>query len=247
MSEKKSKLDSGAGGGENLAGWLVSYADMMTLVACFFILMMAFANYDPIGFAKKTEELAKSVNKDKFKSSESKFTQLQEEIARHPELIKMLKTSIVDNTLLMTFSGSALFAEDQYELTEEMRLTLDALIDLIKVKDSNFRVLVEGHTDNQPLKKTGPFTNNWALSGARASSVVQRFEYFGFDPKNLVALGLGDTRPIAANENEQGEPIPENIRLNRRVVIKVLEPQGGAKLVKMGLGVYFNEDNKGQE
>ena len=36
--------------GDESEAWLVSYADMMTLIACFFILMMAFANFDPIGF-----------------------------------------------------------------------------------------------------------------------------------------------------------------------------------------------------
>lgn len=46
-------------GGE---GWLVSYADLMTLIACFFILMMAFANYDPVGFNKKAKEISKHFN-----------------------------------------------------------------------------------------------------------------------------------------------------------------------------------------
>ena len=69
-------------------GWIVSYADMMTLIACFFILMMAFANYEPAGFTRKTKEIAKHFNKDKYKSSDTKLTQIQEEIAMHPELKK---------------------------------------------------------------------------------------------------------------------------------------------------------------
>lgn len=245
MGAKKSKLDSGTDGGEGGgAGWLLSYADMMTLIACFFILMMAFANYDPTGFTKKTIEVSKHFNKDKYKNSETKMKQLQEEIAKHPELKKMTKTSIVDNRLAITFSGSALFDRGQYDLNENTRFILDALIDLIKVKDSNYRVLVEGHTDNQPLEKKSPFTSNWALSGARAASVVQRFEYFGFDPLNLVAIGLADTKPIVPNEDERGEPIPENLKLNRRVIIKVLEPLDKSKLVRLGLGAYFEKDNK---
>ena len=236
----KSKLDSGADNQGQGAGWIVSYADMMTLIACFFILMMAFANYDPVGFTKKTIEVSKHFSKDKYKSSDTKFKQLQEEIAKHPELENKLKTSVDENELVVTFSGSALFEDDKYELTDQMRFTLDALIDLIKVKDSNFKILVEGHTDNQPIKKDSPFSSNWALSGARAAAVVHRFEYFGFDPKNLVSIGHGDTKPIVPNEDDKGDPIPENVRLNRRVVIKVLESQSGAA-VKMGFGVYFEE------
>jgi chemotaxis protein MotB len=236
----KSKLDPGSEAPSDGASWLMSYADMMTLICCFFILMMAFANYDPVGFTKKTVEVSKHFNKDKYKSSDTKFQNLQEEIARHPELQNKLKTSVDENELIVTFSGSALFEDESYELTDQMRLTLDALIDLIKIKDSNFKVLVEGHTDNQPISKDSPFSSNWGLSGARAAAIVHRFEYFGFDPKNLVSIGHGDTKPIVPNEDDKGDPIPENVKLNRRVVIKVLEPKTSAP-VKMGFGVYFDD------
>ena len=75
--------EHGGGGGEEEV-WLISYADMMTLIACFFILMMAFANYDPAGFNKKAIELSKSFNKDKYKSSEIKMKELMEELVKHP-------------------------------------------------------------------------------------------------------------------------------------------------------------------
>ncbi|MBI2521480.1 MAG: flagellar motor protein MotB [Bdellovibrio sp.] len=226
--------------------WLVTYADMMTLICCFFILMMVFANYDPPGASKKMEEVSKAFNKDKYKSSNTKFTQLQEEIAKHPELKDLIKTSIVDNSLVVTFSGSILFDKESYDLTDESRFLLDSLIDLIKVKDANYRILVEGHDDNQALGKESKFTTHWGLSAARASSVVGRFEYFGFDPQNLVAIGLADTKPIVPNEDDKGDPLPENMRLNRRIVIKVLEPQNKSKMVRLGLGVYFTNDNKGE-
>lgn len=225
------------------AGWLISYADMMTLIACFFILMMAFANYDPAGFTRKTIEVSKHFNKDKYKSSDSKMKRLEEEIARHPEIKKLLKTSIVDNRLQLTFTGSALFERGEYELNENTKFVLDALIDLIKVKDPNYRILVEGHTDNLKLPAKSPFKSLWGLSGARAASVISRFEYFGFDPQNLVSIGLGDTKPLVPNDDESGNPISENNRLNRRVIIKVLEPIDKTKLRKMGLGVYFDRDN----
>jgi len=236
----------GSSGPDTSSLWLVSYADMMTLICCFFILMMAFANYDPPGMSVKMEQVSKAFGKDKYKSSSTKFTQLQEEVAKHPELKDLIKTSIVDNALLITFSGSVLFDKEAHELTEESRFLLDALIDLIKIKDSNYRILVEGHDDNQPITKSNKYPSHWALSSARASSVVTRFEYFGFDPQNLVAIGLGDTNPIAPNEDEKGDPIPENMRLNRRIVIKVLEPMNKGKMQKLGLGVYFTNDNKGE-
>jgi flagellar motor protein MotB len=76
---------------EEEGAWLVSYADFMTCLACFFILMVAFANYDPVAFQQKTEEVAKSVSKDKYKSSKTKLDFLNEEIAKHPVLNEMYK------------------------------------------------------------------------------------------------------------------------------------------------------------
>ncbi len=226
--------------------WLVTYADMMTLICCFFILMMVFANYDPPGATKKIEEIAKAFNKDKYKSSNTKFTQLQEEVAKHPELKELTKTSIIDGALVVTFSGSIMFDKDSFDLTDDSRFLLDSLIDLIKVKDANYRILVEGHDDNQPIGKESKFSTHWGLSAARAAAVVSRFEYFGFDPRNLAAIGLADTKPLAPNEDDKGDPIPENMRLNRRIVIKVLEPINKTKSFRMGLGVYFTNDNKGE-
>ena len=227
---------------------LVTYADMMTLICCFFILMMVFANYDPPGAVGKMEEVAKAFTgqKEKGKVSSTKFTVMQDMISKHPELKDLIKTSIVDNSLVITFTGSILFDKDSYDLSDESRFLLDSLIDLIKVKDANYRILVEGHDDNQPIGKDSKLTTHWALSSARASAVVSRFEYFGFDPQNLVAIGLADTKPIAPNEDEKGEPMPGNMRINRRIVIKVLEPQNKSKLVRLCLGVYFTNDNKGE-
>ena len=222
-------------------GWIVSYADMMTLIACFFILMMVFANYEPAGFTRKTKEIAKHFNKAKFKSSDTKLTQIQEEIAMHPELKKMSKVSVKDSALVVTFSGSAIFPSGTHRLTKNSILILDAMIDIIKAKDPNYRILVEGHSDNQAMAEGTTFTSNWALSAARAASVIERFEYFGFDPKKLIAIGMADTKPLVPNEDHNGVPLIENQKINRRVVIKVLEPIDKKNEIKMGLGVYFKD------
>ena len=241
QEEEEKKREELADEGPPAATWLLSYADMMTLVACFFILMMAFANYDPVGFTKKTQEVSKHFNKDKYKSSDMKLSQLQEEVSRHPELKNKSKVSLKDGALYVSFSGSALFDTGTHTLSEEAIMVLDAMIDIIKTKDPNFRILVEGHTDNQAMAEGTNFTSNWALSGARAAAVVERFEYFGFDHQKLVSIGMADTKPLVPNEDKDGNPIPENQKLNRRVVIKVLEPVDKSKEVKMGFGVYFKD------
>lgn len=79
-------------------------------------------------------------------------------------------------------------------------------------------VKVEGHTDSRPIN-TFRFPSNWELSGARASSVI-RFILNGsdVDPYRFIAVGYGDTRPVAPNTT------PENLQKNRRVVIVISDP-----------------------
>jgi len=223
--------------------WLVSYADMMTLVACFFILMMALANYEPVGFTKKVQELSKHFNKDKYKSSDVKLTTLTEEIASHPKLQKMTKISKKDSRLIVSFSGTTLFKGDSYKLTDEMLSPLDALIDLIKTRDDSYKILIEGHTSNLPLKDKS-LISKWHLSALRAATIAKRFEYFGFNTENIVPIGRGATEPILANQDKFGENIKENIVLNDRVEIKILESkevEKSDKKTKLGLGVYFKD------
>jgi chemotaxis protein MotB len=222
--------------------WLISYADLMTLIACFFILMMAFANFDPVSFDKKAKIISQYF-KERYKSTEVKLDQLQQEVARHPEVKKMLKISLKDGALIMAFSSTVLFEKQEVKLSEKNVTFLDSIIDIVKSKDPNFRILVEGHTDDIPPAKDSPFSSNWALSAARAAAVLERFEFYGFHPKKMVAIGLADTKPLAPNRKPSGNPIEENMKMNRRVVIKVLKPKDKKQTIKMGLGVYFEEDS----
>lgn len=222
--------------------WLLSYADMMTLIACFFILMMAFANYDPAGFKQKAEVVAKGFAKGKTMVTNEKFKEMNEEIAKHPELLKMSKITLNDSQMIIVMSGSVLFPHNGFTLSDEMTFLLDSLIDIIKSKgEDNYRIIIEGHSDNLPLPANFAFPNHWALAGARAAMVIERFEYFGFTPTNLKMISAGDSEPLAPNQDENGMPIAENNRMNRRVVIKVVEiPRSDKKQIKMGLGVLFN-------
>ncbi len=227
--------------------WLMSYADMMTLLTCFFILMMAFANYDPVGFTEKTKEVAKHFNRDKYKSSRTKLESLQEEVARHPVLNEMYKVSLQDGGLTITFSGSMLFSPGEYKISPDVLPVLDAMIDLIKTKDPNYRIVVEGHADNPDFEGKNDLNSIWVLSSARAAAVVERFQYFGFQPDHLSPIGKANTNILI--EDDKADPQNEEdlirLALNRRVVIKVIEHQDKSKRVKMGLGIYFEDTAQG--
>ncbi len=220
--------------------WLLSYADMMTLIACFFILMMAFANFDPTGFTKKTKVISKHFNKDKYKSSDLKLNFLQEEVSKHPNIKKMTKITEVNGDLIINFSGSTVFSKDSFELTEESIRNLDIMIEIIKKMNENFKVIAEGFSDKYEGKDQKAILGVWGLSGARAASVVERFEFHGFAPGQLTAVARGDTAPLFDSDLKDGTPNIEGRRMNQRVSLKLLTTSD-AKPVKLGLGVYFKD------
>ena len=242
LRPKKSYLDFSSGDGGEDQLWLTSYADLMTLIACFFILLVAFANFDPQSFSRKAKEMAKHFSGDKPAQSEGLMEKIKSEIQTDPVLADAVKVSMELDGIALNFSGSALFEPGKADLRPEIRDTLDIVIDLIQEKNPEAKILVEGHTDDSPLANSSRYYNNWELSGARAARVVDRFERFGFPSKNLVALGYGSTRPLKPNHDTEGKAILENMQENRRVIIKVLDNPALLKRVKLGLGVYFDTD-----
>jgi chemotaxis protein MotB len=221
--------------------WLVSYADMMTLVCCFFIIMMAFANYDPVGFQKKVETIAKHFNKDKFKDSQIEDTEESTEISKKIQGEDKKLNTMKDGDLTIVFQGSVLFDNQSADLSPEVLTQLDTMVSTIRSMDPNYRILIEGHTDNIQPDPTSPFINNWALSGTRAANVIARFEEGGFDPSKLVTVSYADTRPLEPLQDEEGKDLPDNQKLNRRVVVKVIKPNEPTKQLKLGLGHYFKD------
>lgn len=219
--------------------WLVSYADLMTLIACFFILMVSFADFTKKEeIAVKTREIAKHFNKDKFMNSDKRLKYIESELSRHPELKNKTKLSLKDSELIVIFSGSILFEEGKYDIPPDSLKTLDSLIDIIKTDNSEYRILIEGYSDD--LMSKNPFKNNWLLSAARASSVAERFEYFGFIKENITPIGKGDTFKLVESADKLGNRIDANTKMNRRVIVKILEPIYKQK-IKMGLGIYFKD------
>jgi chemotaxis protein MotB len=96
-------------------------------------------------------------------------------------------------------------------------LTADAMEIMARINQSavgrDAQVTVTGHTDTIPLSG-GPFSDNWGLAAARASSVVRELGASGLiDPANLSAVSKGESAPVASNDTEEGRAA------NRRIEI----------------------------
>ena len=118
---------------------------------------------------------------------------------------------------MIAIDDSVLFDVGRATLRSDARRTLDGIVSTLQSRYSDREVLIFGHTDNQPIKKSG-WDDNWELSTERALSVVRYVQERGVAPARLAAAGCGEYRPRVPNTGSS------NQAANRRVEIYAMDP-----------------------
>lgn len=117
--------------------------------------------------------------------------------------MKDVDVQVLKGVVYISLSDKMLYKSGSYEISDRAGETLSKIAKIIK-DYSDYDVLIEGNTDNVPIKQTN-IRNNWDLSALRASSVVQSLQNnYGVDPKRLTAGGRGEYNPVADNSTEDG-------------------------------------------
>lgn len=122
------------------------------------------------------------------------------------------------------FSSEVLFPVGSTELSAEGRRQIGQIANVLNEigdeipDDINWILRVDGHTDDQPVRETAAYKDNWELSQARALAVVELMvNDYGVPPQRLAAAGFGEFHPIAAGDS------PEDKARNRRIEFKLTE------------------------
>lgn len=129
------------------------------------------------------------------------------------DLVNIKKT---DRGLEVEMKSKALFDSGSARLSRAAIKMLRDISGIVKSIPNN--IIVEGHTDNVPIK-TILFPSNWELSAVRAASVVHLLGRFGIAPKRMAAIGYGEQQPIASNSDKAGR------QKNRRVSLVIKSKQ----------------------
>ena len=217
---------------ENHERWLLTYADLITLLAAFFIVMYSMSQIDAKKFGQMTEALngllrgGKSILKyDKAMPATSgdgllklgNLTVIRKQlIERFQKLDKgeELQTEITERGLIIHIMESALFSEGSADLEGKAVEVLDLVAEKLAGLPNHVRV--EGHTDDRTIS-TMKYPSNWELSAARATEVVRYFiDNHSIPSDKISALGYGQFRPVKPNSSI------ENRALNRRVDVLIL-------------------------
>jgi chemotaxis protein MotB len=120
------------------------------------------------------------------------------------EELKEVDVQVLKGVVYISLADNMLYKSGSYEINDRAAETLSKIAKIIKdYKD--YDVLIEGNTDDVPIKREN-IRNNWDLSCLRASSVVQALQNtYGVDPKRLTAGGRGEYNPLQPNTSELGK------------------------------------------
>ena len=226
---------------ENHERWLVSYADFITLLFAFFVVMYSISSVNEGKFRTVSDSIKAALNPIVSPATTSvPFTIGQNkaltvtptiELAKEPavrrlrQIMRSLKNEtqleivqlkeLTNGDIVLTLPVTVLFRSGESALRPEAHPFIQAIGDVLIDLDRHVRV--EGHTDNVPIS-TVQFPSNWELSSTRAVTVVRALsEQYGVPTDHLTAVGHADSRSLADNLT------PENRAKNRRVEIVVQE------------------------
>ena len=226
---------------ENTDRWLISYADFITLLFAFFVVMYSISSVNLGKYRVLSDSVSSAFSKSTDGSSVLPGHQLGISVNRAPislgvegqagyramsetavEIEKRMKDWINkgqiavrgnEKWLEVEINTSILFPSGSAVLSRQASTILSDLSDVFKT--SRNPLYVAGYTDDVPIN-TRRYPSNWELSSARAASVVRLMAEAGISPQRMGVIGFGEYRPVADNDS------PTNRSRNRRVVIRIL-------------------------
>ena len=228
---------------ENHERWLVSYADFITLLFAFFVVMYSVSSVNEGKYRTVSASIKAALNPiNSVPSSRLPFTIgnakprmiTTDEVSTDDPIIRRMReimtrinpnlkgdiseVKIVETgrgTIMISLPESILFQSGEARVRSEALPFLKALAEILIEMDRHIRII--GHTDNVPIR-TAQFPSNWELSAGRAVMVVRIFsELYGVPISHLSATGFADAKPLESNDTVGGRT------KNRRVEILILE------------------------
>lgn len=211
---------------EGLPGWFGTFADMMTLLFAFFVLLAAISTMDPVKLQEMSNSEGTSLG-SKIKSSgkaelEGEFEPIKNLAAMKKEMEETIEEMKKESPkgdppidiqtsskgLIVNIKGDYAFPIGKASMKEELEGLLDDEI-IPKIQNSPFQVEVAGHSDSDrmPKKWRKTFATNWELSAARGASVVRYMIEKGIPAPRLLAAGYGPWAPHGLDSVKKQNPM----------------------------------------
>jgi len=192
-------------------GWMVAYADMITLLFIFFTLLLSISTINTTKF-----EMIKTEWNDQATSNLKTISEEFKQQIEKQNLKELVSVDLSAEGLRVSFSEQVLFGTAEAKVNADGEKVLAGVASVLKNMNQQYRVAIEGHTDSLPIK-TKEFASNWTLSSARAVNVVHFLGAQGVSDRNMSIRGFADTRPMT----EAGQATAAQLAKNRRVSLLI--------------------------
>lgn len=211
------RLRENSGESHSRDRWLISYADLITLLLALFIVLYAASDKErahQIAATFSVEGINGSGVLNGSESMETEETKLKKALMEDQVLTQKAKVHQSKYGLVVSLSEAGFFAAGDATINREAEAVIDTIAESLRPNTTAVRI--EGHTDSTPIA-TAKYPSNWELSTARASSVLARLIDRGISPDRLSAAGYAGFQPVQDNST------PEGRAQNRRVDIVILD------------------------
>ncbi len=196
--------------------WLLSYADLLTNLLLFFVVLLTAANLS----RGRMQQIAKSISGAENPASlDSIRREIDSEISRQ-KLQDVVRTTVFDNGLEVSLNSGLVFDSGKATIRPELETTVGSMLKVLAPYSTKYSFAVEGHTDQTPIVSGGPFATNWELSSARAIVVRQRLEDAGIQRNRIRVEGYADTKPLSEDQLVGLTP-EQRLARHRRVVVRI--------------------------
>jgi len=225
---------------ECMPEWLAAFGDLMSLLLCFFVLLLSMSSMD----AKKVSEAIGSLSgamsvleggtkteismqriqestpvesQDETSDTVNKIKQAAEDINEMMQKAQGPEVTVDEGEkgFVIKLPASLLFKEGSATIeNQDTLLFLKRVALIISELPNDMQVRVEGYTDNTKPGASSPFKDNWELSTARALSVLHELILDGVTPARLSAAGFAQYHPIATNATATGRAKNRRVELH---------------------------------
>jgi chemotaxis protein MotB len=206
---------------EEKEDWLVTYADAITLLMAFMVMLLTFAEYDMPAF-ETTANAIKSNLTGQDSTSPIQLLRIDvQDVVFNMQADQVVKVSTDKKGIVIELSSSAFFLPGTADVREVALPVLEKMTQtLLAPRYLFYTIEIEGHTDDIPISNAR-YPSNWELSASRAAGIIRLLINQELDASRMKATGYADTQPKAPNRSPDGAEIPKNMAANRRVTLRV--------------------------
>ncbi|MEM6732517.1 MAG: flagellar motor protein MotB [Myxococcota bacterium] len=197
-------------------GWLLSYADLITNLLVFFVVILTAAQVSKSRMQQITKSLSGNTSPRSLEAIED---EIEKTIAER-DLEELVSTELTDDGLEVSLNSGLVFDPGFAQIRAELVPVLNDVLTVVVPYGEDYSFAVEGHSDRTPIAAGAAFASNWELSSARALVVRERLETAGLDRRRIRIEGYADTKPLAP-EKLAGLTEAETLARHRRVIVRI--------------------------